>query len=71
MSSMSNLDLMLQHVARNNAEYEQYKSLINQHFNGDLRSDDLPQVLKDVLFDWEIEEMELSANIPEPWEDYE
>ncbi len=61
MSSMKNLDLMIQ-----GDNYEQYKELINQHFNGDLRSDELPQPLKDILFQWEIEEMEL-----EPQDNYD
>lgn len=71
MSAMKNLDLMIKQSSLNDREYEINKNLINQHFNGDLRSEQLPQRLKDVLFQWEIEEMELSQDIPEPWEDYD
>jgi hypothetical protein len=72
MSAMSNLDLMVKGVSMTDEEYENNKALISRHMNGEIVTQDLPQHLKDILFEWETDELELNHNIeqPKPWEDY-
>ena len=62
MSAMKNLDLMLQHISDGAEDYEENKSLISMHLDGQLAYDKLPEVLQRVVMDWEVEEMELENN---------
>lgn len=69
MSSMSNLDLMIKEASANEQQYEEFKALVDKHFVGSIHAYDLPEVLKQVLFNWELGEMELESWGCEPWED--
>ena len=52
---------MVQKISVTPVEYENNKALISMYLNGDLTSDQLPQDIKDVLFQWEVEEAEIEA----------
>ncbi len=59
MRSMNNLDLMVQEICMTPEEYEDNKAMVSIYLNGELSLDQLPQHLKDVIFQWEAEETQL------------
>lgn len=73
MSAMKNLDLMIQQTVTTPDDYEDLKTQINMHISGEIQWFELTQQAKDILHQWEIEEMELESNEPtdediEAWE---
>lgn len=53
MNLYKELDIMIQQVSTEE-QYETNKSLINQHLNGEVDLQQLPENLKQVIFDWEM-----------------
>ena len=71
MSAMKNLDLMVQETSVTPEDYEENKTLICMHMNGEILFEQLPQHLKDLLFQWETQEIELAYLEPSSWEEAE
>lgn len=61
MSAMKNLDLILQQNSPTPEEYDENKTLISMHLDGIIEANKLPQHLKDILFQWEQDELELDV----------
>jgi hypothetical protein len=59
MSAMKKLDSMIQDISMSPNEYEANKAIIIKCLNGDLNQEELPENIKDVMFQWEASEMEL------------
>lgn len=55
MKLYKELDQMVREISVNDAEYDQNKAMISQHLCGELELKSLPENLKQVIFDWEIE----------------
>ena len=71
MSSMKNLDLIIQEVSTTPEDYDENKSLISMNLSGELEFKDLPTKLQDAMFQWEQEELELDSIDQydiQPWE---
>lgn len=69
MSAMKNLDLILQQNSPTPEEYDENKTLISMHLDGIIGANKLPQHLKDILFQWEQDELELDVkDTVAPWD---
>ena len=72
MGSMKNLDAIVKSKCISDEEYERNKRLIDMHFNGDVALEDLPQSMRDAIWEWEIDEIELSKHYSiESWSEYD
>lgn len=60
MSSMKNLDYIVRDISIDESEYDENKTLISMHLNGELAFKDLPFMLQNAMMQWENEEMELA-----------
>lgn len=70
--SIRNLALIVQEKSIDNNEYEVNAKLVDRHLAGLVSFGELPQLLKDALYEWEMEEWALTVNrCPESWETYE
>lgn len=57
MSRYKELDLTLQMIARNKAEYRQFKEMVTRHFEGKYVLPNMPDVLVNALMEWENEQI--------------
>lgn len=70
--SIRNLALIVQEKSIDVSEYITHAKLIDRHLAGEVSFGELPQLLKDALYEWEMEEWALTVNrCPEGWETYE
>ncbi|MBF0571112.1 MAG: hypothetical protein HQL12_04505 [Candidatus Omnitrophica bacterium] len=59
MKSMNSLDLMVRQISMTPVEYEKNKAIVSMYLDGELKSNQIPQYIKNVMFQWEAETIEL------------
>lgn len=65
---MKTLDLMIQEQSPSQGQYEFNRTLIQLHLDGELSYNLLPQHLQDMLWEWELDSIDISSyafNTPE------